>query len=423
MSSAQSLIIVGGGAAGLASAIFAAQEARTAGIALSVTILDSARSLGAKILVSGGARCNVTHHLVTPDDFNGHRTIIRNILAGFDHRAAIRWFESLGVFLKREESGKLFPITDSSRTVLAALLNRCAELGVEIRCASRVTDIAASSPGFVISHGEHDTHASAVILCTGGRSLPKTGSDGSGYQLAQRLGHSITETWPALVPLVLDSGFFHAQLSGIALPAELTTLCNGKVFDSRTGSLLWTHFGISGPLAMDASRHFLLARAQGGAQLRCNLLPTRSAEAFERDLLAAAGDRPNVSLLREISAHLPERVAAAVIVHAQIDPVTPLGQMPRESRRRLIRTVTALDLPILRDRGWDFAEVTAGGVPLGEIDFRTMASRRCPGLYLAGEILDCDGRIGGFNFQWAWSTGHLAGRAAVRALATPRSTS
>lgn len=414
MSQTADVTIVGGGAAGLAAAIFAAQAL---GRGRRVVVLDGARTLGAKILVSGGGRCNVTHDVVTPDDFNGSRNIVRNVLSAFDAAATVRWFSSLGVELKREETGKLFPVTDSARTVLSALLDRCRALGVEILAGCRVDSVTSADGSFQIHHTHGTLHSTLAILTTGGRSLPRSGSDGAGWQIVGTLGHSVTETYPALVPLVLDPSMFHASVSGIAQEVELSTWAGGKRIDQRTGSLLWTHFGISGPVVMDASRHWIIARETGHRpELRCNLLPPDGFEQAERWLVSQAPNRSRALLLSVLAQRLPERIAGAVASHARIDPTLTLGQLSREARRALVHALTALPLPVACPRGWNYAEVTAGGVPLGEIDFRTMQSRKTPGLYLAGEILDCDGRIGGFNFQWAWATGYLAGGAAARAL-------
>jgi predicted Rossmann fold flavoprotein len=255
-----------------------------------------------------------------------------------------------------------------------------------------------------------------VILATGGRSLPKSGSDGAGYGLARSLGHSVTATVPALVPLVLQETMFHAGLSGLSQNVTLTMLAAGKPIDVRTGSLLWTHFGVSGPVVMDASRWWTLAREQGHqADLVANLLPDRTAEAARQWFTAEATANPRRSLAKTLAVVLPERLAEAVCVSAGADGRTAAGQVPRADRGRVLTALTRLPLPVTTDRGWNFAEVTAGGIPLEEIDYRTMESKRVSGLYLIGEILDCDGRIGGFNFQWAWATGYIAGCAAVEA--------
>ncbi|MCS6287938.1 MAG: NAD(P)/FAD-dependent oxidoreductase [Nitrospira sp.] len=414
------LCIIGAGAAGLAAGIFAAEQNPH----LTIELLDGAKSIGAKILVSGGGRCNVTHDVVTPDDFFGTRHLVRNVLAAFPVQDTIQWFASLGVDLKCEETGKLFPVTDKARTVLEALLARSRALGVVLRPGHRVTDIArlehvdvsdnTDASRFVIRHQEGETVARRVILATGGRSLPRTGSDGSGYGLAQRLGHRVTPTVPALVALVLDDCCFHKELSGLAQEVEIQTVVQGKAVDRRTGSLLWTHFGISGPVVMDASRFWCLARERGeAAEVYGNFLPGRTTEQAREWFLAQAAGYPRRSLVKLLMGVFPERCAEAFCRHVAGDPQQASAQVPRSIRDRLLSALTRFRFPVLRDRGWNFAEVTAGGIPLEEVNFRTMESKLVPGLHLVGEVLDCDGRIGGFNFQWAWATGRLAGRAAA----------
>lgn len=453
------LAVIGAGAAGLAAAIFAAERAAELGAALRIVLLDGAAKVGAKILISGGGRCNVTHAGASVDDFNGTpRPTVRNVLAAFDTDAAVRWFASLGVALKAEPGGKLFPTTDRAATVLDALLGRAAARGIEIRTRSRVEAVRLAGGGnvagdnsgerdndidvrnddeidghgndigFALTVGDDTLLASRVILATGGRSLPRTGSDGGGWAIAARLGHTVTPTFPALVPLVLDAAFWHAELSGVSHPAELTTVADGKVVDRRAGSMLWTHFGISGPVVLDASRHWLAARRVAtSVELRCSVFPdsdagTRPRASFHDAqgtdgwLVAAArreGGRPVGAVLGDV---LPDRLARTLCRHAGVDATTRLSEVTKGDRRALAAAIGALPLPVVGDRGWDFAEVTAGGVPLSEIDHRTMGSRRAPGLHLVGEMLDVDGRIGGFNFQWAWATGYLAGRGAVTSL-------
>jgi predicted Rossmann fold flavoprotein len=405
------IAVIGAGAAGLAAGIFAA-EATTRRIVL----LDGAEEIGAKILISGGGRCNVTHDVVRADDFNGVRPVVRNILATFDEQATVRWFAALGVPLKREEGGKLFPVSDSARTIIEALLRRCAALGVAVRTQHRVVDVAVGDAAtlFTVVHQQGVLHAKRVIMATGGRSLPRTGSDGSGWEIVRHLGHTVTQTFPALVPLVVENGF-HPTLSGISQPVELSTFADDALIDRRTGSMLWTHFGVSGPVVMDASRHWVIAQAAGQrVELRCNFLPGYSFEQADALLSDTATARPLLSMQRLIGERLPDRLATALLTAAGIDPTARVAHLSRVQRRGLVHAVTGFVLPVVRARGWDFAEVTAGGVPLAEIDYRTMASRKVEGLYLVGEMLDCDGRIGGFNFQWAWSTGYLGGRAAAR---------
>jgi predicted Rossmann fold flavoprotein len=408
------LVIVGAGAAGLAAAIFSAEQDGERRIAL----LDVVRTLGAKILVSGGGRCNVTHEAVTAADFFGNRRIIKNVLAAFSVQQTVDWFASMGVTLKREETGKMFPTTDKARAVLDALISRCHASGVEIYPGHRVTNVdyrGDVNSGFTVQHSHGSIRAKNVILATGGRSLPKSGSDGSGYSLARRLGHSVTPTVPALVPLMLEDTMFHRTLSGLSQEVELTTVVAGKPVDSRKGSLLWTHFGMSGPVVMDASRFWTLACEHGDkADVYANFLPEQTREQVRQWFLEETRRHPRRSLANTLALVVPERFGEALCLHVDCDPQRAIAQVPRVERDRLLVALTKLPLPVTTDRGWNYAEVTAGGVPLEEVNFRTMESKLVPGLYFVGEILDCDGRIGGFNFQWAWATGFLAGRAMAR---------
>jgi predicted Rossmann fold flavoprotein len=415
------IAVVGAGAAGLSASIFSAEASAKGDRPQRIVLLDGVKTIGAKILVSGGGRCNVTHEVVIPIDFFGNRRIIKNVLAAFSVKQTIAWFASLGVTLKREETGKLFPVTNKARTILHALVDRCHELGVSIRPDHRVIDIESSAEaGFVLRHSQGTLHAKKVILATGGRSIPKSGSDGFGYDLACRLGHHVTATVPALVPLVLDDRMFHKTISGLSHHVELTTVVKGRKIDRRTGSMLWTHFGISGPVVMDMSRFWTLGHEQGETiEVYGNFLPGQTQEQAKSWLMEQVTNNPQRSLLKTWTQQIPEGFADALCSHVECDAKTAVAQLPRKNRDRLLDALTKFKFPITHDRGWNYAEVTAGGVPLEEINFRTMESKLVPGLYLVGEILDCDGRIGGFNFQWAWATGFVAGKAATATLDQP----
>ncbi len=411
------IVIVGAGAAGLTGAIAAAQTLTRAQINGNVLLLDGARHIGAKILVSGGGRCNVTHDVVTPKDFFGNRNIIRNVLASFPVERTIAWFTSLGVELKCEPTGKLFPVTNKARTVLQALIHSARRAGVTICTDHRVDAISRTNTGFLVQHSHGITHASRVMLATGGQSLPRSGSDGFGLQLAHKLGHQISSTAPALVPLVLDRSMFQATLSGLSHDVELTTLVDKREVDRRTGSLLWTHVGISGPVVLDASRFWTLATKRGAVvEMYGNFVPGQSADALRAWFVAQSAQHPRRSLVRTLSSLVPDRFAESLCRHQACESQTAVAQVPRPHRDRVLNALTHFHFPIIGDRGWNVAEVTAGGVPLEEINYRTMESKLIAGLYLLGEMLDCDGRIGGFNFQWAWTTGWLAGESVVRSL-------
>ena len=406
------IAVVGAGAAGLMAAIQAARHAPE----LSVVALDGARKLGAKILVAGGGRCNVTHERVTERDFAGSSpAAIRRVLRRFGVPEVVAFFRELGVALKREETGKLFPTTDRARSVLDALLRAAESAKVELLHPCRVTGIEATASGLVVRGACGTLTARRVILASGGRSFPRTGSDGQGHALARALGHSITPLLlPALVPLRLPAEHPLCRLSGVSVEAEVSVRsAAGRRLAGSRGALLCTHFGVSGPAVLDASRHFLHARAADpGAKLVLSFLPGESAEAVDAALVTRAAE----SAPRALQGRLPERLARALCEEAGVDPARPLHQVPREARRRLARTLVALALPVTGDRGFEHAEATAGGVPLAELRLESLESRRCPGLHLCGEICDVDGRIGGFNFQWAWASGFVAGTGAAAAL-------
>ncbi len=406
------MAIIGAGAAGLATGIFA----RRSNPALRVAVLDGAARPGAKILVSGGSRCNVTNAVVTDADFNGGRpAIIRNILRGFPVDETVAFFREIGVPLHEEPGGKLFPDTNRSRDVLEALLAELHRTGGELRTEHRVTEIGRSGDGFDIETSRGPLFARAVVLATGGQSLPKTGSDGWGYEAARRLGHTIVPTTPALVPLVLaphQPGGIHDTISGVSLPARIDVRVDGRITARITGSLLWTHFGLSGPAALDASRHWLRARIEERpVSLTASFRPDATFDSLDRAWISLAASRPRLTVQSALSYDMPDSMAAAVLGHLAITADAPLAELSRDDRRRIVRALVEWPLPVVDTRGYDFAEVTAGGVMLPEIDPSTMASRVCPGLYLVGEILDADGRIGGFNFQWAWATARRAGSA------------
>lgn len=405
--------IVGAGAAGLMAAIFAGRargEQR-------VVALDGSRKIGSKILIAGGGRCNVTHYDVTPGDFNGDQNLIRRVLKSFDVPATRRFFEEdLGVRLKREETGKLFPVSDRAITVLDALLSEVEVSGVDLRRSARVESVTRhASDGFQLRTSAGELTAARVIIATGGRSVPKTGSDGAGYEMVRSLGHSVERTFPALVPLIVSKGHWMTELKGISHDVELILRgSSGRVERRIGGSILFTHFGLSGPSALDMSRHWLALKRDGEVTLEMSSFPGESFESLTEKLVAAAASNPRMTVSGWLGQRLPSRLADALIVEAsETDPGVVLGELTRNERRSLVHALTGVKLPVVDTRGFDYAEVTAGGVPLGEVDTATMESRVCRGLYLCGEILDVDGRIGGFNFQWAWASGRLAGLSAA----------
>ena len=410
------IAIVGAGAAGLMAAIHAGRALKghfIAGRKPRVLLLDGANTIGVKILVAGGGRCNVTHHVVDEKQYaGGSRNTIRKVLNRFDVPATVAFFRDLGVELKREDTGKLFPVTDRARTVLSALTDEIDRLGVELRHPWRVGRIERSNDaGFTLTRADERDAITAdrVVLATGGMALPKSGSDGGGYALATALSHTLTERrFPALVPVIVgDASAWITKLSGVSARVAVEVRAStGKRLARFENDMLCTHFGLSGPAVMDASRWLTDARTTDpGATLCIGWLVDESFEAVDTQLLDL-GARTVTSWLR---GRVSERLARAICEQHGVDPALPGAQLTKTARRALARALTEMPVEITGDRGFSHAEATAGGVLLSEIDPRTMQSRVCPGLWLIGEVLDVDGRIGGFNFQWAWASGAVAG--------------
>jgi len=443
--------VVGAGAAGLTAALRAAEAGAR------VTLLNAHPKIGLKILMSGGTRCNVTHQHVDERDFHGGSpAFVRRVLRAFPAEEARAWMESLGVVLKLEPTGKLFPETDDANTVLDALLGACRGAGVAIASGARVARIerAGEAPPSGATAGGVDggagrpryrlgvqrvresaafgaevaavggrtwplpagepgewMEADAVVLATGGLSFPRTGSDGTGYALAVSLGHTIVPPVPALTPLAASDPLC-ARLQGLTLEVELTLRVAGKREAVTRGSFLFTHFGYSGPAALDLSRHW--HRAEGERSVSASFLPGERAETLRAAWLAAANDS-RLSVRKHLGARLSDRLVVALCEECGVAPATTLAQVERGRREALLGLVTARALPVTGTLGYEKAEVTAGGVLLSEVDPSTLESRRAPGVFLCGEILDVEGRLGGFNFQFAWSSGTVAGRSAGRA--------
>ena len=336
------------------------------------------------------------------------------MLRGFPVADTIAFFRDIGIHLHEEPGGKLFPDSNRARDVLNALLDEAGRAGVTLVTQARVSAVARTPQGFQLATSAGDRSASRVVLATGGRSLPKSGSDGAGFEIAEGLGHTIVPTTPALVPLRLDEGpeAMHRELSGVAHEAELTLWVDDAVEIRLSGSLLWTHFGISGPVTLNVSRHWLRATLENRrCELTLSFCPGRSFDDVERWWTSQTADRPQASVVTALSAILPASVGQALLKRQRVADSIPLAHLARDDRRRVSHGLVKWPLAITGERGYNYAEATAGGVSLDEIDPATMRSRVCPGLSLVGEILDVDGRIGGFNFQWAWSSARVAAAA------------
>jgi predicted Rossmann fold flavoprotein len=400
--------VIGAGAAGTMAAIFAA----TAGA--DTILLERTRDGGRKILISGGGRCNVLPARVDESRFitDSSPNTLRKIVRAWPLQEQIAFFErELGIPLVEEtESVKLFPASHRARDVRDGLLAYAARQGVAVHTDTTVTGFAPRGDGWRVDrHGAEPLDVDALIVATGGLSVPNTGSDGLGLRVLAQLGHTMHPTYAALTPLTAEPAAF-GLLSGVSLPVTLTARSDARTA-TASGGFLFTHHGYSGPSVLNVSHVAVRARAESRpaqVTVRWTALDDDAIDAVFR----APGTRTLLGVLRTL---VPDRLASLLLDQAGVDPARSLADLPREERRRVVEVLVRGTLPWTGDEGYKKAEVTGGGVSLAEVDPRSMESRRQPGLYLCGEVLDAFGPIGGYNFLWAWATGRAAGQGAARA--------
>ena len=405
---ARRVAVIGAGAAGSMAAIFSASRGAE------TWLLERTPDGGRKILISGGGRCNILPSASRADetrfvtDSSPHA--LRRMLRSWPLSEQIAFFErDLGIpFVEEADSGKLFPASNRARDVRDALLSAARKAGARWMPNTLVTGFSPHARGWRIERGDAPAlEVDAVVVATGGLSVPKTGSDGILIESVRALGHTIHPMYPALTPLTAGPGPF-ASLAGLSLPVAIAARSKERRAEA-TGGFLFTHRGYSGPAVLDVS-HVAVRSVEPGAapatlRVRWKALDDKAWEAA----LRPDGSRTAGSALRR---HMPDRLAEALLGMAAVEPARALAQLRREERLRLIETLTHCVLPWTGHEGYARAEVTGGGASLAEIDPRTMESRRHRGLFLCGEILDAFGPIGGYNFQWAWATGRAAGLAA-----------
>lgn len=419
------IAVIGAGAAGLMAAARAAMAARQFGIDCRVIVFEKNRKAGVKILMSGGTRCNLTHDCGPAgimEAFGRGGTFLRQALAALPPIEVVRLFNSFGVATQVESTGKVFPASNRAVDVRDALLKYAIDAGAEVRldCAVKSLKRDPQSGGFLLDVAGEFLPFDRVIVTVGGKSWPGCGTVGEGYSWLRELGHTIVPTRPALVPLVGGTHWMH-EISGVTLDSVTASVWAvpqagkkppKKPLLARRGGFLFTHFGFSGPTAMDVSGIITAATRPQETRLTLDLvpdLPTDQVARWVADQRRGGGRRKVSAAIAEL---IPRRLADAVTETAGATEVS-FAELPRAKSDALIQSLKQLTLPVTGTRGFDKAEVTAGGVSLKEVDPRTMQSRIVAGLFIAGEILDLDGWIGGYNFQSAFSTGLLAGTHAV----------
>jgi hypothetical protein len=408
MAHSYQVVVIGAGAAGYLAAVRAAQRG------LRTVLVEKNRKPAVKILMSGGTRCNLTQAtdrrgIVAA--FGPQGRFLHSALALLGPEELVALFEAEGVPTKVEATGKVFPVSNRAVDVAAALGRMLEQSGAELRLGEAVIDLARHESGFSILTTRNSLLATKVIITSGGQSYPGCGTTGDGYAWAKAFGHRIVPPRPALVPLQSDVHWV-AELRGVTVPdveVKIHERNAAKPAAQRRGSFLFTHFGLSGPVVMDVSRA-VTERPDAGRWLAvCDFLPDRSEAQLVEQLLREAADSGKRTVAAVVAEWLPKRLAEALVEQAGLPTDRRVAELTKAERTLLVQALKQTAIPIRGSLGFKKAEVTAGGVDLAEVDSRTMQSKLLPGLFLAGEILDLDGPIGGYNFQAAFSTGWLAG--------------
>ena len=411
------IIVIGGGAAGMMAA------AAAAGQGSEVLLCEKNEKLGKKLFITGKGRCNLTNHCDMDALFGNVVTngkFLYSAFYGFDNQAAMDWFEKAGCRLKTERGGRVFPVSDHSSDVIGALSGQLKREKVDIRFRKRAKSLLVQegkAKGVEFSDGEIE-YGDGVILATGGLSYPLTGSDGDGYRMAEEKGHTIKETSPSLVPLtVLEKWCW--DLQGLSLKNVKISLSQDgkKAFYEGFGEMLFTHFGVSGPLILSASSYYGKKCKGGRAALRLDLKPALSPEQLDKRLLRDFEENKNKQFKNSLGRLFPSKLIPVMVDLSGIEEEKKIHEITKGERAHFAHLIKNMEVTVTGMRGYEEAIITRGGVSVKEVNPSTMESKIVKGLYFAGEMLDVDALTGGFNLQIAWSTGYLAGTSAALSLA------
>jgi len=399
----QNILIIGGGASGLLAAIIARRQKAN------VTILERNLKIGKKILATGNGRCNFTNANATKNDYN-HPEFVSKAFEVFGPKATIDFFESLGIAPKIEDLGKTYPLSEQASSILDVLVYEINRIGVHVVTDARVKSIKKNNNVFTVQLENGIRYdGDKVIICTGGKAMPSSGSDGSGYMLAQMMGHHVTHVFPALVKLKLDSPYLK-QLDGVKIPAHVQLMHKSQMLQEEEGDVLFTKSGISGPTILQISR-------------KANALLAEKQEIFIKVILVNLVTRADVEKRLSLSSSRPVDFSLVGLIHKKIIPSLLkeagihnhsilVSALSAKEKNKLLQLLFDWRFLVSESHGFEDAQVTAGGIDTSEINNDSMESKLVKGLYFTGEIIDIDGLCGGYNLQWAWSSGYLAGKKA-----------
>lgn len=404
--------VIGGGAAGMMAAISARRHGAD------VVILERNPRIGKKILVMGNGRCNYTNiHAGDVKHYHGQNPkFVYSALSQFNVEQTINFFERLGIAPKVEDGGRVFPMSDQASSVLDVLRYELERTGVEVICDAFVNNIERIGDKFRISTEQGlAVSADRVVVAMGGKAKPSTGSDGNGYDLVKKLGHTIIDIFPGLVQLKLEGNFFH-QIKGVKTVGTVELISGNKRLGRERGDILFADYGVSGPPVFQLSRKAaeLIYRGKE-AILKISIIDTMNLEELDQMLRRRFEYGPQKTVEFSLVGLINKRLINVILKQAGIrNPRLPVANISAQERRQIASILTDWRLVVTGTKSWPSAQVTAGGVDSREIDQRTMESKKIKGLFFAGEIIDIDGDCGGFNLQWAWSSGYVAGANAAK---------
>ncbi len=407
-----SVCIIGAGPAGLMAAIVAAQEGA------SVSVLETNDAPGRKLLLTGGGRCNLTHE-IEPAELTRLLDKMGKFLSyciyEYPPKKIREFFSQIGLESIVEQDGCVFPESYKAEDVKNALVREAKKLRVNFFYDTPVSGISKESGKFLIQTEKQNFLADTVVIATGGISFPRTGSNGAGYRFAKNFGHTIVEPKASLVPLVTSEKWTE-KLTGTSISNVKIYAALGKKKIVTQGALVFTDSGIGGPVSQDMSRYLtdFLPAEENPIEITLDLMPDSLQEMIEEKIIRLTDENPRKKVDNILSNFLPKRLASVVYGLAGCNQEIPAGQMKKDLRKKIIGTIKALNLSVIKTRPIEEATVTRGGVKLDEINPKTMESKICPGLFFAGEVIDADGPCGGFNLQICWSTGALAGSCAAK---------
>ncbi|NUI58217.1 NAD(P)/FAD-dependent oxidoreductase [Bacillus amyloliquefaciens] len=411
------VIVIGGGPSGLMAAIAAGEEGAD------VLLIDKGNKLGRKLAISGGGRCNVTNRLPVEEIIKhipGNGRFLYSAFSEFNNEDIIAFFEKLGIQLKEEDHGRMFPVTDKAQSVVDALLNRLKQLNVTIRTNEKIKEVRyenGRTAGITTNNDEH-INADAVIIAVGGKSVPHTGSTGDGYAWAEAAGHTVTELFPTEVPVTSSEPFIKQKtLQGLSLRNAAVSVLNkkGKPIVTHVMDMLFTHFGLSGPAILRCSQFVVKElKKQPEVKLRIDLFPGINEEELFQKMHKELKDAPKKALKNALKPLMQERYLLFLLERNGLDPQTSFTELPKDQFRAFVKDCKQFTVAADGTLSLDKAFVTGGGVSVKEIEPKQMASKKMEGLYFCGEILDIHGYTGGYNITSAFVTGRLAGLNAGR---------